>query len=341
MAPGAGVPAAGSLLPALEKVHPLVTELTGDSGTGALTWDLRADLLNSNDEANHAVMELDNAGVATLRFGDDDNGARPESGTEFTITYRVGNGPEGNVGTGSIRHIVSSNDKLKAVYNPLPAQGGLAAETPAQIRRRAPQAFRTQLRAVTPEDYAEFTTAQQGVQQAATTPRWTGSWHTQTITVDREGGLPLDHDFESRLAGGLERYRMAGHDLNFKDPVFVALQLEMQVCVSRDYFRSDVKQALLEIFNSGVRTNGRLGLFHPDNFSFGQTFYLSPIYAAARQVRGVSSVQITRFSRQGDDDPKPLSDRFIHLGRLEIARLENNPNFPEHGVLKLTMLGGK
>jgi len=340
-APTAGAPAAGSLVPAPEKVNPLVTELAGDNGTGALPWSLRPDLLNSNDESSHAVVELDNDGIATLRFGDDDNGARPESGTEFTIKYRVGNGPLGNVGAGSIRHVVSSNDKLKAVYNPLPAQGGLSAETPAQIRRRAPQAFRRQLRAVTPEDYAEFTTAQEGVQQAAATPRWTGSWHTQTITVDREGGLDLDGDFETRLAAGIERYRMAGHDLNFNDPVFISLQLDMQVCVSHDYFRSDVKQALLEIFNSGVRPDGSLGLFHPDNFSFGQTIYLSPIYAAARQVRGVSSVQVTRFSQQGDDDPKPLSDRFIRLGRLEIARLENNPNFPEHGVLKLIMLGGK
>lgn len=340
-APAAGAPATGSLVPGLDKVNPLVSELTGTKGTSVVPWSLWPDLLNSSDEATHAVVELDNDGAATLRFGDDDNGARPESGTEFNITYRVGNGPEGNVGAGSIRHIVSDNDKLKAVYNPLPAQGGLAAETPAQIRRRAPQAFRRQLRAVTPEDYSAFATAHEGVQQAAATPRWTGSWHTQTITVDREGGLPLDHEFEGGLAAGIERYRMAGHDLNFNDPVFISLQLELHVCVSRDYFRSDVKQALLEVFSSGIRRDGSPGFFHPDNFSFGQTIYLSPIYAAARQVRGVSSVQITRFSRQGDDDPKALSERFIHLGRLEIARLENNPNFPEHGVLKLTMSGGK
>jgi predicted phage baseplate assembly protein len=245
------------------------------------------------------------------------------------------------VGAEGIRHVVSADGRILAVRNPLPAKGGLAPETAAQIRRRAPQAFRTQLRAVTPEDYAEFTAAQEGVQQAAATPRWTGSWHTQTITVDREGGLPLDRNFEADLAANIERYRMAGHDLNFNDPVFVSLHLGLQVCVSRDYFRSDVKQALLEIFNSGMRRDGSRGLFHPDNFSFGQTIYLSPWHAAARQVRGISSVRVTRFSRQGDEDPKPLADRFIQLGRLEIARLDNDPNFPEHGVLELTMLGGK
>jgi predicted phage baseplate assembly protein len=306
-----------------------------------MPWPIHRDLLNSKGYEQHAVVELDNEGIASLRFGDDESGARPDSGTEFNVTYRVGNGPEGNVGTEAIKHLVSLDDRVVAVRNPLPAQGGLAAEKAAQIRRRAPQAFRTQLRAVTSEDYANFTAAHPGIQQAAATPRWTGSWHTQTITVDRNGGVPLDAKFETQLATGLERYRMAGHDLNFNDPVFVSLQLELQVCVSRDYFRSDVEQALLEIFNNQVHSDGSLGLFHPDNFSFGQTIYLSPYYAHARQIRGVTSVQIIRFSRQGDEDQKPLSDGYMNLGKLEIARLDNNPNFPEHGVLKLIMLGGK
>jgi len=340
-APNVNTPAAAVLIPALDLINPLILELLGDSGLGPLLWSLRPDLLSSDDVALHVVVELDNDGVANLRFGDDESGARPNSGTEFNITYRVGNGPKGNIGAEGIKHIVSLDGRVVAVRNPLPAQGGLEPETMAQIRRRAPQAFRTQLRAVTSEDYANFTAAQEGVQQAAATPRWTGSWHTQTITVDRNGGLPLDVEFEKKLASNIERYRMAGHDLNFNDPVFVDLQLALQVCVSRDYFRSDVEQALLGIFNSTLRTDGSLGLFHPDNFSFGQSIYLSPFYAAARQVRGVSSVQITRFTRQGDDDQKPLSDGFMKLGKLEIARLDNNPNFPERGVLKLTMLGGK
>jgi hypothetical protein len=29
------------------------------------------------------------------------------------------------------------------------------------------------------------------------------------------------------------------------------------------------------------------------------------------------------------------------LGRLEIARLDNNPNFPERGVFRLMMEGGE
>ena len=56
---------------------------------------------------------------------------------------------------------------------------------------------------------------------------------------------------------------------------------------------------LLEVFSNRVLPDGRRGVFHPDNFTFGQTVYLSPLYAAAQAVAGVDSVVITKFQRQG------------------------------------------
>ena len=68
---------------------------------------------------------------------------------------------------------------------------------------------------------------------------------------------------------------------------------------------------------------------------------IEAIYRAAQEIPGVDSVRITRFRRQGTRDTRALLDARIDLGRLEIARLDNDPNYPEHGVLRLTMLGGK
>jgi hypothetical protein len=134
---------------------------------------------------------------------------------------------------------------------------------------------------------------------------------------------------------------MAGYDLEVDAPRFVSLQIEMQVCVKPDYFRTDVKAALLEIFSNQVLADGRRGVFHPDKFTFGQTVYLSPLYAAAQAVDGVESVEITVFQRQGQDDLKPLQAGFLPMGRLEIARCDSDPNFAEHGVFVLTLGGGK
>lgn len=304
-------------------------------------WSARPDLLSSHAADTHFVVETENDGSARLRFGDDRHGRRPDTGTVFTASYRVGNGPEGNVGADSITHAVTSEDRIQAVTNPLPARGGQAPETAAQVRRRAPHAFRTQERAVTPADYAEVTGRMVGVQRAAASLRWTGSWHTVFVTVDREGGVPVDADFEVDAREHLERYRMAGHDVKIHEPVHVSLEIDLMVCVDAGYFRSDVRRGLLEVLSNRVLADGTLGLFHPDNFSFGHTVFLSPIYARARSVPGVVSVQITRFQRQGTEDPKPLQDGFMRLERLEIPRLDNDRNFPEHGVLRLDLHGGK
>lgn len=305
-------------------------------------WHASRDLLSNRAIDKAFVLESENDGSTHVRFGDDIHGRRPDIGMVFTPHYRIGNGPQGNVGAESIVHLVSSEERINRVTNLLPAKGGLPAETIHEVRRHAPYAFRTQERAVTPADYASVTERLDGVQRAAATLRWTGSWHSVFTTVDRDGGKPVNEDnFDRSLIDHLDKYRMAGHDLKINDPVHVSLEIDMLVCVNPHYFRSDVRRGLQDLFSSAVRADGSPGLFHPDNFSFGQTMFLSPLYTAARQVAGVDSVQITRFQRQNQEDLKPLSDGYMTLGRFEIARLDNNPNFPEHGVLRLELHGGK
>ena len=310
-----------------------------------IDWTPVRDLLDSGATDAHFVAEVENDGTARLRFGDDRLGARPEALSAFDAKYRVGNGAAGNVGAEAIAHLFTTDAALRAetslVRNPLPAEGGIEPETMAQVRAYAPEAFRTQERAVTEADYAAMTERHAGVQRAIATFRWTGSWHTVFITVDRLGGLPMDDDFEASIRSHVERYRMAGHDLEIDGPRYVALEIDMHVCADPDYFRSDVKEDLLKLFSNRALPDGSLGLFHPDRFTFGQTVYLSPLIAAAQAVPGVMSVQVNQFHRQGTPDNKPLSAGKLELGRLEIARCDNDPNFAEHGIFSLSVGGGK
>ena len=306
-------------------------------------WQSERNLLNSAADATDFVTEIDDDGGARLRFGDDTHAERPASATSFSAAYRIGNGAAGNVGADRIAHIVGQPGdiaKVLALRNPLPAAGGVDPETADSVRRNAPQAFRTQERAVTTDDYAAVTERNPQVQRAAATLRWTGSWYTVFITPDPRAGVDSTL-LKADLPPLVDRYRMAGHDLEFNDPHYVSLEIELHVCVKADYFRSDVKQSLLELFSNRLLADGRRGLFHPDNLTFGQTVFLSPLYATAHQVPGVASVQVTTFQRQGTDDPAYLLSGELPLARLEIARLDNDPNFPEHGVLRLDLDGGK
>ena len=328
---------------------PLPVIRLADPNPNAPDWEPRRDLLSSQADSHEFVVEVETDGTASLRFGDDQLGLRPAPNSKFPATYRIGNGTSGNVGADNLAHIVSNDaaiitdpSVIVALRNPLPAQGGLDPETIEQVRQFAPNAFRRQERAVTPQDYAEIALrCKPEVQRAAATFRWTGSWYTTFVTVDRLAGKEVDDDFKQGMRQCLERYRMAGQDVDVDGPQYVSLEIEMVVCVRSNYFTSDVKEALLETFSNRILPDGRRGIFHPDNFTFGQTVYLSSLYAAAQAVEGVDSIDITKFQRQRIPGNESLETGKLELGRLEIARLDNDPDFPEHGVFTLTMKGGR
>jgi hypothetical protein len=134
---------------------------------------------------------------------------------------------------------------------------------------------------------------------------------------------------------------MAGYDLEVDAPRFVPLDIELHVCVKAGYFRSAVLAAVRDVLSSVQLPDGRLGAFHPDNFTFGQAVYSSRLIAAVQALDGVESVRLDRFERLADPDPLTLEQGVIPIGRLEIAQLANDPNFRDRGRLRLSAGGGQ
>ena len=315
--------------------------LNGSTAASTETWTAAQDLLKSGESNRVFVVEVESDGAAMLRFGDDTNGRMPESGTQFTATYRIGNGRAGNVGADTLT-FHAGDPRIGSCRNPLPATGGIDPETNEQIRRRAPQAFLTQARAVTMEDYAHVAEQTPQVDQAVANLRWTGSWYTVFIAAEPQGDGNLPPGLEKTIKKNVERYHLAGQDLEIDSPQYVPVQVELEVCVEPDYFQSHVLRALMQVLGSGISSSGEKGLFYPDNFTFGKTVYLSPIYAAARSVAGVKTVRATTFQPQGlNPTTKYIEAGEIPVGPLQIARLENDPSFPNHGQLSFVLEGGK
>ncbi len=348
-------PASAAMQWKLRDARPAIALWENQVGENGIRWEPQRDLLISDRFARDFVVEAEDDGRAFLRFGDNSLGRRPQPDTPLYACYRIGNGRAGNVGAEAIAHIVIQPENLEpedqhrlesiqtaiiGVHNPLPPQGGTEPEPIEQVRLYAPQAFRQQRRAVTEADYAEIAQRYPGVNKALATRRWTGSWHTIFITVDREAGRPVDSEFQQGLKTFLEEFRLAGHDIELDAPRFVPLDIAMTVQIKPEYFRSTVKKALLDAFSNQILANGKEGFFHPDRFSFGETVYLSPVVAAAMQVSGVESVKVTRFQRWGQSATGELETGRIEFERLEIARLDNTPNVPENGRIEFNLEGG-
>jgi hypothetical protein len=322
--------------------------------TGSELWEPVPDLLDSPRFEPHFVAEVGNDGRASLRFGDGEYGREPAGATAFRAVYRIGNGTAGNVGAESIAHVAVNGVAgwIDAVRNPLAAIGGADAETIEEVRRRAPQAFRAeQFRAVTEADYVAAARRLPEVAGAVAAFRWTGSWYTVFVAVDpadpadlvrRPRGLTrLSPRLERTVRAFLTRYRLAGYDLEVRPPRFVPLEIEIEICASRDHFRADVAKAVVDALSTRLLPTGARGFFHSDNFTFGQPVYLSRLYAAVERVEGVDSAVVRVFQRAGGVDLGELQKGVVPIGPWEIAQLDNDPSFMESGVLRVVARGGK
>jgi hypothetical protein len=311
-------------------------------------WRPVRDLLHARWDERSFVAELDDEGTAELRFGDGRSGMRPAAGSAFRACYRIGNGRAGNVGAEAIAHLVLRQGKLDGgisrVRNPLPASGGMNPESVAEVKLFAPRAFAKKLqRAITAEDYAHLVERDFAgeVQRAAAVIDHRRCDDRVIVAVDPLGREVAPAELLNAVEGHLQRYRRIGHDLSVRPACLVPLDLELQVCVKPGYLRAHVKAALLEAFSNRLLADGSQGFFHPDRLSFGEAVYVSRLAATAQSVSGVESVAVTRLQRRFEPANRELENGLLPLGPLEIPRLENDPDFPEHGRLELVMGGGR
>lgn len=324
------LPAAASLRRPVAAALPAIA--LREEGRPEAVWRARRDLLGGNPDTRAFVVEVEADGAAALRFGDGTHGRRPRPGAALLARYRVGNGRAGEIGADALRHVVAVDPNITGVRNPLPAAGGVDPEDLEVARVRAPHAFaRERARAVNADDYAALASALPGVQRAVVSFRWTGSFTAAVVDVDRVGGVGLDPGFTAAALAHLRRHALAGHDVRLRDPIYASVELELSVCVAPDHFRSDVRAALQRTFR---------GVFDPDRFTFGQPVVVSALVAAAQAVQGVLHVEVSVLRRQGELGPAVPPDGVLAIGPREIARLDNDPNFAERGVLRIVILGG-
>lgn len=317
-----------------------------DDANPAWRWEPRPDLLGSAAQDQHFVVETDDDGVARLRFGDGEMGARPPPGMRFRAHYRVGNGPDGNGAADTISCIVYrahvENGLVERVRNPLPAQGGIAPEPASEAKLYAPDAFRQLLaRAVTADDYAALAERDPRIERADAHLRWNGSWYEACVALDPYGREDADAALRRQLARQLFPFRRIGHDLSVRAAQYIAIELTLEVCVLAHFLRAHVAAALADVLSNRRLADGTLGMFHPDRLSFGSVIAVSAIVGVAQAIEGVDSVCVALLQRFGEPPDGELEHGLLRLAPGQIAQLDNDADFPEHGKLTLLMRGGR
>ncbi len=308
-------------------------------------WTPRPDLLSSDGQDRDYVAEIDDDGFAHLRFGDGDLGRKPAAHATFVASYRVGNGPAGNVGAESITRVVFDRTVIHNVEllprNPMAAGGGFSPEPIADAKLRAPTAFRRELvRAITADDYARRAERHPAVQRAAATMRWTGSWTVVRVAIDALGA-DATPALRAEVRALLEPARRIGHDVAVVTATNVPLHVRLRVCVDPFALRAHVELDLRRALGARALAGGGLGFFHPDALTFSSDIHVSALVARAHAVPGVESARVIELRRLDGVAGTELDEGVLRLGALEVAQLADDPDFPEHGRLELELEGGR
>jgi predicted phage baseplate assembly protein len=310
---------------------------SSDNPGNLQVWHSQSDLLNSGPFSQDFVVESQEDGSSTLRFGNGELGRKPGIHSCFQASYRVRVGDINDViGPETLQHIVTDDKRIRGIRNSMDSFSFEAQETVQHARLNAPQLFKSQKRCITLADHIEEAEKFPDVKVATAQQAWTGSWETVFLYVQRYGGRPVNALFSKNLLEFLNPMRLAGRDIQIKAPHFVPLDIALDIQLMPQAPKMQIRNQL-EIILSNRTTEG---FFFPDHFTFGQTVYQSQIVAACANISGVSQVSVTRFCRYGRMHPTAAVVSEITIGALEMICLSNDPAHPELGKLSLTISGG-
>ncbi|MCB4768054.1 hypothetical protein LGR54_05515 [Ancylobacter sp. Lp-2] len=165
-----------------------------------------------------------------------------------------------------------------------------------------------------------------------------GLWR-EIVDFHRVERLPLPPVNESLTArallrGMVELNRMIGTEVFLEVAKAAPVSIALSVRAKRGYFRSELKQALYQVF-----TDAEDGFFEPGRLGFGEDLFASDIIDAAMRVEGVAVACLNRFKRVGSY-PDQAGTGVVAIADDEFAFCANHPSRPQDGTFRISVNAG-
>ena len=300
-------------------------------------WTPQLDLLGERRRRRaEFVVEVENDGAATLRFGDDV--ARPPAGAARVrgdVPRRQRRRRQRRRRRDRARRR-RSNGAILGATNPLPAAGGTDPEPADAVRRDAPEAYLVQQRAVT-----------RGRLRARERARPARPARGRDVPLDGLVAHRLRHRRPRRRPAGRRRVR----DRAARPPRAVpdgrlrprgrrpalraARRRAARLRRSRSTSARTCRPPCSTCSRAARARTARSASSIPTASRSARPSTSPRSSPRRRQCRASQSVTPKAFQRQRDDATSALDTGVLPMGRLEIARLDDDPSFPERGVLVL------
>ena len=294
-----------------------VLQVDENDSNGFQPWQM---VDNFAGQSRTAKVFTLNVATGEVDFGDGEQGKIParfadlaRSGQDLAnimaANYRWGGGSRGNVGAQTVTSLQSPIPYVDSVTNTRPMSGGQDEETLADAEGRAPQAIRTQSRAVTADDFVYLAQQTPGTRilraQAlplrnpnieAPGPSGSGLPVTATpspgaltimVVPDSLSAKPVPTTQTlTSVANWLNSHRLITTELYVVAPTYREVEVDAQVIAqtttNTDQVAQAVQKSLLNFFNPLTGGNAGTG------WDFGGTIYFSDIYRTILNTPGVA-----------------------------------------------------
>lgn len=148
---------------------------------------------------------------------------------------------------------------------------------------------------------------------------------------------PVNDDLTARhlLRVMIEQNRMIGSEVFLETAKQAAITFALSVRAKKGYFRSELKQALSQVF-----TSDEGGFFEPGRLGFGEDLFASDIIEATMAVEGVEVACLNRFKRVGAYPDRTVAG-VIEIAEDEFVLCNNKRTEPEYGTYRISVHAGE
>ena len=239
-------------------------------------------------------------------------GRVPESGRHIRFSrYRYGGGIVGNLPTGSLNTMSLSLAYVARVTNLVRAVGGRDQETMEELKLRAQRELQAQHRAVTAQDYEQFT---QSYSRAVARARCLtpndlpeGSAGSVTILVVPSvpdallagdvSSLRLDDALKTEIQSHLDKYRLLTTSLHVREPNYIGVKVKAKI-VPQDFSQPALVQQQvideLKRYLSPLPVDEHIPLLQEgekwEGWPFGRDLFTAEVISLIQQIPQVKYV---------------------------------------------------
>lgn len=285
-----------------------IVQVQDNPANAARTWSYVDNLIEAGPFDEVFSIDITDAGIALVLFGNGITGAIPTRGAQITANYRVGGGVDGNVGAGAVTEIVQTITNVTSVINTTNGVGGEDEEDIEAIRAKAPYVFSANNRAINEEDWTGLALRVPGVAKALAVAH---VYNQPVIYIAPGDGTPASPTLLTNVVNFVQPLSLAGSIVRAAAATYRDIDIAATITVSPQYSAESVRQVVLQELSNLFAFNNPVGVAN-----FGADVSQAAVYSAIINVPGVLGCALAVLADHGDDG---VAD--IQAGPEEIPQL--------------------